>query len=103
MAPSHAPSKKSLRDARRNSAASRLGSDKSACRRVSAALQPHWPAISAPATRMIPTLFDITARPPSYLLPKLLQIGLPHLLSLRAAAAVAYPSCPRRREPAPAA
>src|SRR5712672_413920 len=105
MAPSHAPSQKCLRDARRNSAASRLGSDRSACRRVSAALPPHWPAMSGPAARTIPPLFDTAARPPSYLLPKLLLTGLPHLVPLRAAAAAApaYPSCPRRREPAPAA
>src|ERR1700732_3987227 len=103
MAPSHATSQKCLRDARRNSAASRLGSDRSACRRVSAALQPHWPAMSGPAARTIPPLFDTAARPPSYVLTKLLLTGLPHLVPLRAAAAPAYPSCPRRRDPAPAA
>src|SRR5437762_1317782 len=103
MAPSHAPSQKCLRDARRNSAASRLGSDKSACRRVLAALQRHWPAMSGPAARTIPPLFDTAARPPSYDLPKLLLTGLLYLVPLRAASAPAYPSCPPRREPAPAA
>src|SRR6476620_9196585 len=87
MAPSHAPSQKCLRDARRNSAARRLGSDRSACRRVSAALPPHWPAMSGPAARTIPPLFDTAARPPSHVLPKLLLTGLPQLVPLRAAAA----------------
>src|SRR5215467_5230690 len=80
MAPSHAPSQKFLRDARRNSAASRLGSDRSACRPVSAALQPHWPARSGPAARTILPLFDTATRPASYVLPKLLLTGLLHLV-----------------------
>src|SRR3977135_636147 len=103
MAPSHAPSQKCLRDAHRNSAASRLGSDRSACRRVSAALPPHWPAMAGPAARTIPPLFDTAAPPPSYLLPNGLLTVIPHLVTLRGAAAAVYPSGPRRREPAPAA
>src|SRR5215831_2017010 len=103
MVPSHAPSQKCLRDARRNSAASRLGSDRSVCRRVSAALPQHWPAMPGPAARTILSLFDTATRPASYVLLKLLLTGLPHLVPLREAAAPAYPSCPRRREPAPPA
>src|SRR5215469_11732686 len=80
MAPSHAPLQKCLRDARRSSAASRLGSDRSACRGVSAALPPHWPAMSGPAVRTIPSLFDTAARTASYVLPKLLLTGLLHLV-----------------------
>src|SRR5215472_8273269 len=80
MAPSHAPSQKCLRDARRNSAASRLGSDRSACRRVSAALQPHWPAMTGPTARTTRPLFYTATRPASYVLPKLLLTGLLHLV-----------------------
>src|SRR5204863_8862431 len=100
MAPSHAPSQKCLRDARRNSAASRLGSDRSACRRVSAALQSHWPAMSGPAARTISPLFDTAARPPLYVLLMLLLTGLPHLGTLRADSDPTYSSCTLRLEPA---
>src|SRR6516165_10947014 len=83
MVPSHAPSQKCLRDARRNSAASRLGSDRSACRRVSAALPPHWPALSGPAARTTPPLFDTATHPSSYVLSQLLLTGLPHLFPVK--------------------
>src|SRR5262249_274711 len=80
MAPSHAPSQKYRRAARRRWGGRGVGVGGAGWRRVSAALRAHWPARSGPAARTILPLFDTATCPASYVLPKLLLTGLLRLV-----------------------